>query len=239
MAIERDWKRNHPKRGTDVNMMVCEMQISRNTLVYIGEKEGSGFKWIGPFGNVPELYRDKRVLEKYPRTVGYPGEILLIENVGKRKNTPNANWNFWNYEECDQTIPPYPINDQIHPEAAESLFIAIMRDSALEYKNDLIRALSKEQRKTEKGMRDVVKNVRMLDRQKIEILRGTSRGQYIVQRIEDEAVARFLCKDWDKMEYPDRQKYIKEAVHQMMVDRVKQNEGSLYAHIKRRSVKHE
>ena len=230
-------KRNYPKRGEDVNLPVSEMNLPPETLVYIGEKEGSGFRWIGRFKYVPVELRGRIVVEQYQRTVGYVGEILLLnDRVSKLKKGMNAP--YWNWEECDPTVEPFPSQTRLFLEGTESLLIAIMQSAAQEYRNDLAKALRDEDRTTEKGMRDVVRNVRILDRQKIEILRGTSRGEYILQRLEDEAVARFLCADWDKMDYPDRQKYLAQEVRRMAAERVKQNEGKLYAHIKRRSVKH-
>lgn len=241
MEINRSeyWRnRNYPKRGTDVNLPVSEMNLLPETLVYIGEKEGSGFRWIGRFKDVPVELRGRIVVEQYQRTVGYVGEILLLNDaISKKKKGMNGL--YWNWEECDPSVEPYPSEDRLFEEGAESLLIAIMQFAAQEYRNDLNKGLRESGRKTEKGMRDVVKNVRMLDRQKIEILRGTSKGQYILQRLEDEAIAQFSCPNWDKMDYPDRQKYLMQEVQKMAIERVKQNEGKLYAHIKRRSVKHD
>jgi len=232
------WRnRNYPKRGTDVNLPVSEMNLLPETLVYIGEKEGSGFRWIGRYKDVPVELRGRIVVEQYQRTVGYKGEILLLNDaISKRKKGMNGP--YWNWEECDPTVEPYPSETRLFLEGTESLLIAIMQSAAQEYRNDLAKALKNERRSTEKGMRDVIRNVRILDRQKIEILRGTSRGEYILQRLEDEAVARFMCPDWDKMDYPVRQKYLEQEIQRMAKERVKNNEGSLYARIKKRSVKH-
>ena len=237
MAVESRWhNRNYPKRGEDRDILIKDMDLSPDTLIYVGKKNGSGFDWIGQFGAVPEELRDKRVLEQYPRTTGYKGESLLIDD-GLQKKKGGSGGLYWNWEECDTTVPPYQYTDQIAPEAAERLLMAIMRDSALDYKNDLNRALAKLTGHPEKSLRKVVKKIRQLDKNKIAVLTGTSRGEYILQRLEDEAVIKAHCKEWDSLSYTKRQKLLEKESKRMRMQRVKDSEKELYADIKGRSVK--
>ena len=235
-VVSRWHNRNYPKRGEDRDILIKDMHLDPETLIYIGEKNGSGFIWIGKYGAVPETFREKRVLEQYRRTCGYEGEILLID-VGLKKKKGGTGGPYWNWEECDKTVKPFKGTDQIAPEAAEKLLMAIMRDSALDYKNDLNRALQKLTGHPEETLRDVIKKVRHLDRQKIGILTDTSRGEYILQRIEDEAVIKAMNVDWDKLSYTTRQKILDRESKKMRIRRIRESESELYADIKGRSVK--
>ena len=239
MAVgESRWhNRNYPKRGEERDVLIKDMELPSDTLVYIGKKNGSGFDWIGLFGAVPEEFLEKRVLEQYRRTYGYEGEILLVEDGYSQKKKGGSGGKYWNWDECEKTVPPFKSNDQLNPEAAERLLMAIMRDSALDYKNDLNRALHKLQGHPEETLRDVVEKIRHIDRQKIGILVGTSRGEYILQRIEDEAVIKAMNVDWEKLSYPVRQKILDRESKRMRIRRVREKEAELYADIKGRSVK--
>ena len=227
---KRDWHgRNYPKRGTTISTPVREMGLHPDTLVYIGNKNGSGFVWIGPYKDVPEKYLDRTVLETYRRTVDYPGEVLLID--GKAGNGP-----YWMWSECDKTVEPLPMQ-QIDSRGIETLLIAIIRDEAHDYRNKLRYAL--------KGKHDpdvvkkIIKNVKKVHGERLSFLTGTSQGDYIIQRTEDEAFVIATHPELQNIPYDRRYEIISKEVQKLISRRVKAGEDQLYAHIKGRSVKHE
>lgn len=229
---KRNWHdRNYPPRGTAVSGLVKEMNLKPDEVVYIGGKTfSSGFHWIGRFKDVPEEYGNLPVVETYRRTVDYPGTILLSDALTK-------NGQYWNWNECDSTVKPAEILHQLEHSGAEQLLIAIARNEAHDYRDKLRSALrgNHDPDKVKKA----IKKVRELRKESLRFLSGTSRGDYIIQRTEDEAYAFAIHPELDKLPYEKRYDIIRKEVEKLVRERVRANEDELYAHIKGRSVRRE
>ena len=227
----RNWHdRNYPPRGTAVSGLVREMKLDPDEVVYIGGKTfSSGFHWIGRFKDVPDEFREMPVAETYRRTVDYPGTILLTEALTK-------NGQYWNWNECDKSVPPVQTLRQLEPNGAELLLIAIARNEAHDYRDKLRKALK--DRHDPDVVKKTIKKVRELRKDNLWFLSGTSRGDYIIQRTEDEAYAFAIHPELDKLPYEKRYDIIRKEVAKLVRERVRANEDELYAHIKGRSVKH-
>jgi len=229
---KRNWhERNFPPRGTAVNAIVSEMGIDDETVVYIGPKQGAGFLWIGKYKDAPEQYRAMTVVETYDRTVDYPGIVLLVSDVTR-------NGQYWDWWEIDKSIP-IPRSNQFTTEGVERLLIAMCRDEAHDYRNHLRSALKHvtEPDKARKAISKVKKF--MLEDKRLAMLTGTSQGEYIIQRVEDDA---YVCavhrKVLDRLPYEKRYAIINKEIEEIQKQRIKSKEDEHYAHIKGRSVKH-
>lgn len=228
---KRNWHdRNYPPRGTAVSGLVSEMELDPDEVVYIGGKTfSSGFHWIGRFKDVPEEYGNLPVIETYRRTIDYPGTILLSDVFAK-------NGQYWNWNECDSTVKPVEILHQLNHSGVEQLLIAIAKNEAYDYRDKLRSAL--------KGKHDpdvvkkAIKKVRELRKESLWFLSDTSRGDYIIQRTEDEAYVFATHPELEKMPYEKRYAIIRKEAEKLVRERVRANEDELYAHIKGRSVKH-
>ena len=236
VSTSRWHNRNYPKRGETVSIPVRDLGFDPDTVTYLGEFNGSGFRWIGKYKDMPEKYLDQIVVEMYERTIEYTGQVILID-VGRKKKAGGNNGQYWNWNEVDKTVKPWPMDHDISTDGAEMLLMAIIKDSARVYRNDIERALKKSNYKTEKGIRNIIRRVRGLDEKVIELMAGTSRGEYILQRIEDEAVIRAMHPDWDSVPYEKRRSYMDQELKRIRKQRVKSEEQGHYATIKGRSVK--
>jgi len=224
-------------------MVLRDMNIKPDTLVYLGPKQGSAFFWIGRWRDVPEQYGDKAVVETYPRQFGgYHGTVLLLEGNCKEFFNGKEPPSYWFWWECDKSVPKKEAPMRGGPDKFEALLVAMAREEARAYRNELLKAIDKRKKAMSKTeVRELISFVRRSMRASLVFLPHTSVGRYIIQRIEDDAMTRALCdpKEWSRMDYDDRAEQEEKTHKKLLRDRARQQEKrKVYATIRGRSVKH-
>lgn len=224
-------------------MVLKDMDLQPDALCYIGAIKGSGFFWIGHRKNVPEQYLGTPIAETDRRTVDAPGTIILLEGDCKEFFGGKEPPGYWYWYECDPSAPK-PVEGRLHgsPANFESLLVGIAKTEGYWYKNELRKALDSVHHDMDRAeAEELVRNVQTVCRPHLVLLPESSVGQYIIQRIEDEAVARGICPraKWVKMKFETRHNYLDRTVKKFVQERVRKDDHKHYATIKGRSVKHD
>jgi len=230
----RTWAgRKWPSRGESIGHPIPEIDIDPEMLIYVGRLKGAGFIWIGKRKDLPEYLTKTPVEMLYPRETGYKGMILLLgPGLPKQKGERNV----WNWNEFDKTIPPHDSPDAVNPEAAESLFIATAQDAARNYRNLLNRGLRNLE--DPHNLSEVERMIRLAKRRKeFDFFHGTSMGDYILTRIDDEIRVKARTPKWESLTPDKKQRVMRKEMKKLRMERVKEKEDALYAHIKGRSIR--
>lgn len=230
MEMKRSWSgRSYAPRGETINIPVGKMGIPPDTIVYIGYKMWAGYVYIGRYGDVPKEYLAQTAVEIYERTVEKPGIVILT--TGEGRNGP-----YWLWSECNEGEKMSPLS-HLDPGGAEALLIAIVKDEATWYRGELRKALK--DRSDPDYAEKAIHEVRKACANELKFLSGTIRGDYILQRIEDEAYVLAVHPEIQKLDYDKRYEAINREVQTRIKQRVQAKDESHYAHIKGRSVKRE
>lgn len=230
MEMKRSWcGRSYAPRGEAINIPVGKMGIPPDTIVYIGYKMWAGYVYIGRYGDVPKEYLAQTAVEIYERTIEKPGIVILT--TGEGRNGP-----YWLWSECHEGEKMPPLT-HLDPSGAEALLIAIAKDEAHWYRGRLRKALK--DRSDPDYVEKAIHKVRKASEGELKLLSGATRGDYILQRIEDEAYVLAVHPEIEKLDYDKRYEAINREVQIRIKQRVRMKDESHYARIKGRSVKHD
>lgn len=223
-------------------MVIRDMNVPDDELLYIGAKSGSSFFWIGKRKDVPENYLNREVAEVGERDVGYTGTILLLE--GKCRDLFNAKEppSYWFWNDFDKTVPPAPEKWLGGSTCYESLLIALAKEEAKAYKLELNRAIASiHHTLTEEEADDLIEKVRRLYTPSLVFLTDTGVGQYAMGMIEDEARVRATCSKskWNKLSFDEHVALVRKESKKYRDRRIRESAEGKYASIKGRSVYHE
>lgn len=220
--VLREWLEQNPD---EVVYIGCEGKNSKSI-----KTNGSGFVYIGYAKDAPtEQFGDRNILRIYPHECDYYGMTIIVNGMEQGK--------FWLWNECDPEVPvkevPLPESDEPY----ETLLMALARQTAQDYRS-LIRGYIRMNDPTEMSeVDDIIRTVRKIA--DLEFLQGSQTGAYLIQRVEDEE--RIFWKYPKARYYPPekRNAFFDRKRKELMTERVKQQEKSMYATIKGRSVKHD
>ena len=73
----------------------------------------------------------------------------------------------------------------------------------------------------------------------MDFLKGSGTGDYLIKATEDEERIFYLYPKARNMPYERRYKFLKEKQQELMHERIKEQEKTMYATIRGRSVKHD
>ena len=190
---------------------------------------GSGFVFIGYARDVPiEFFGDRNIREVYPHTSNHPGTTVIIEGLEQGKY-----W-MWNEYNKDEIVPEVYVDSDA---AFEELLMAIAKQTISEYRDHVRAYLARRKPETPEEIDLVIKVCR--DESDLDFLKGSGTGDYLIKATEDEERIFYLYPKARNMPYERRYKFLKEKQQELMHERIKEQEKTMYATIRGRSVKHD
>ena len=212
-------------------------KASPQTLVYIGcdsknytarKTNGSGFVYIGYAETAPvDEYGDRYIQRVYPHDTDYPGTTVIIDGI--------EHGEYWTWHECDPDVPSridlYTENDA----PFEDLIMAVAKVAVIDYKRMISTKVKCDKPTHLMEVDDIIGFCRR--KADLDFLKGSNIGEYLIRAVEDEVRIEWMYPKVHKMPYEKRYDFMKKKRRELMQERIKEQEKSIYATIKGRSVR--
>lgn len=204
-------------------MVVRELDIKQNEIVYVGAKHGSSFMWIGRRKNLPVKLEDREVFQTYEHDTDYVGTVIIIEGEEQGK--------YWFYWECNHNVKPKIGELTCNQKNLEDFLIAIVRSAISEYRQGLLDGIRGLKNPGKKEVEEVIRNRRKKHKDVFEFCEDIESAKYAIKMVEDEI--RIMCRypKYKKMTGVTATRFFREKRQELEAERAKAIARKRYARI--------
>lgn len=139
----------------------------------------AGYIWIGLPKDVPEKYLDAEVMDTWAHKTSYPGTTIKLDF----QYNGEGKWFWWEFDESIPNKTHEPLECQ--NENLSKCYAAIVRVLMTDYERELRIGIGNKRLKSPDCIRKEINRIHKYYYD-LTFISGSSAGQYIIQRVEDE-----------------------------------------------------